>query len=99
MEGELTFYTETDTIVATAGVVVHLRRETPHAFVVESERARFLVLGMPAYQDAFFQAAGTPTPESGPPDFARMAAIAAEHGIELLGPPPNVPGAGIPAHA
>lgn len=32
-----------------------------------------------------------PPPASGPPDMERLAALAAEHGIEILGPP------GIPA--
>jgi hypothetical protein len=49
----------------------------------------FLVLGTPANQDVFFHAAGTPTPHEGPDDFAHLAQIAAEHGVELLGPPPG----------
>ena len=28
-----------------------------------------------------------PPPVTEPPDFARLAAVAAEHGIEILGPP------------
>lgn len=92
LKGEMIFYSEDDTTTATAGTLVHLRRGCRHAFVVESTNARFLVIGTPAIQDQFFRAAGTPEAVDGPPDFQRMAQIAAEYGVEILGPPPGQDG-------
>jgi len=89
LDGELTFFSDDETISAPAGTLVHLRRGVRHAFTVESERARFLVLGTPAVQDAFFRAAGTPARQEGPPDLERLHQAAESHGIELLGPPPG----------
>lgn len=87
--GEMAFHMEGDTTRAGAGTVVHLRRGVPHSFTVESERARFLVIGTPAIQDVFFQAAGAPTQDGETGDFGRMAQIAIEYGVEILGPPPR----------
>jgi quercetin dioxygenase-like cupin family protein len=92
LDGEMTFYSGDASVQAGAGTLVHLPRDVPHTFVVESERARFLVIGTPAIEDLFFTAAGSPQPQDGPPDFARLAQIALEHGIEILGPPPQTAG-------
>src|SRR5579875_1061476 len=80
LEGEITFYSGESSTQASAGTLVHLRREIPHAFVVESETARFLVIGAPAKGDLFFREAGTPERQDGPPDIERMARVAAEYG-------------------
>jgi hypothetical protein len=65
---------------------------------VISPEARFLLGTEPAGFENFVRAIGRPAesltippPASEPPDFASRAAIAAEYGIEILGPP------GIPA--
>src|SRR5579872_4087077 len=65
----------------------------PHSFKVVSETAaRFLVLGIPAGLDRYFVDSGIPAIEEGlrpqPVDPVQMVAIAARHGIEILGPPP-----------
>ena len=75
------------------GTFAFLPRGIPHSFKVVSETvAKFLVLGTPAAIDQYFIAAGTPALEEGirpqPIDFQQMAAIAAQYGIEILGPPP-----------
>jgi uncharacterized RmlC-like cupin family protein len=98
LDGELTFWVGGDVVEAPAGSFVYGPRDVPHTFVVASEQARFLMVAEPAGLDAFVRTlaepAGSltiPPPATEPPDVARMAAIAAEHGIEILGPP------GIPA--
>jgi hypothetical protein len=66
----------------------------PHTFTVASDEARFLLLTQPAGFDAFLRAFGQaapsatlPPPATEPPDVERLTALAAEHGIEILGPP------------
>jgi len=93
-EGELAFWVGGSRIAAPAGAFVYGPRDVPHTFEVVSERARFLLVAEPAgYQD-FMRAAGEPAtaltlppPPAEPPDPATLAALAAEHGVEILGPP------------
>ena len=65
----------------------------PHTYRVESDEARWLAIATPAGFDAFVREAGEPAERSELPpagreqDTARLGAIAALHGIELLGPP------------
>jgi quercetin dioxygenase-like cupin family protein len=98
LEGELRFSVGGDVIEAPAGAFVYGPRDVPHTFVVESERARFLVVTEPAGFEGFVRAVGEPAqareippPESEPPDLGRLTAIAAEFGVEILGPP-GIPG-------
>ena len=94
LEGELTVWVDGQTIVAPAGSFVYGPRDVPHTFIVSSEEARFLLIAQPAGFDAFVRALGEPAqqlvippPATEPPDIAALSAIAAEHGIEVLGPP------------
>jgi len=98
IEGELTFWVGGEVIVAPAGSFVYGPRDIPHTFLVTSSEARFLLVVEPAGLESFMRTlsepgrAGTiPPPPTEPPDFNRLAAVAAEYGIEILGPP------GIPA--
>jgi quercetin dioxygenase-like cupin family protein len=97
-EGELTFWVGGEVIRAPAGSFVYGPRGIPHTFAVASEEARFLLVTEPAGFEAFMRDAGEPAQSLTlppatlqPPDPARLAAAAAEYGIEILGPP------GIPA--
>ena len=97
-EGELTFWVGGQVITAAAGSFVYGPRNIPHTFTVSSDRARFLLVVEPAGFESFIRAAGQPAPElvippptTEPPDIARLSALAADHGVEILGPP------GIPA--
>jgi quercetin dioxygenase-like cupin family protein len=97
-EGELTFWVGGQVITAPAGSFVYGPRNIPHTFTVSSEQARFLLVVEPAGFDGFVRALGQPAqelvippPATEPPDVAAMATLAAEYGIEILGPP------GIPA--
>jgi quercetin dioxygenase-like cupin family protein len=94
-EGELTFWIGDDRITAPAGSFVYGPRGIPHAFAVSSAQARFIIVAEPAGFDAFLRSLAvpaetrTPPPASvAPPAMEVMLAAAAEHGIEILGPPP-----------
>ena len=85
-------------IEAPAGSFVYGPRDIPHTFTVTSPEARFLLVAEPAGFEGFMRALSEPAqalilPPATvqPPDLERMLAIAAEYGIEILGPP------GIPA--
>jgi quercetin dioxygenase-like cupin family protein len=98
LEGELTVHVDGEQRVAGPGSTVFIPRGAEHAFTVSSETARFLILNTPAGHERFFREAGEPAPRrelpppaDGPPDIERLAAIAARHGTEILGPPPFDP--------
>jgi quercetin dioxygenase-like cupin family protein len=97
-EGELTFWVDGEVVAAPAGSFVYGPRDIPHTFVVSSPEARFLIVTEPAGFEGFMRSVGEPAPSlsippaaTEPPDMGRLMAAAAEHGIEILGPP------GIPA--
>ena len=98
IEGELAFWVGEQRISAPAGSFVYGPRGIPHTFAVTSPEARFLLVAEPAGFENFMRALAEPArtrslpPAAGqPPDPARMTAIAAEYGIEILGPP-GIPG-------
>ena len=95
LEGELTFYLEDgQPIPASAGSFFHIPKGYfPHAFRVDSEVARFLVRTTPEHEH-FIRAASEPArsrtiPTQEPLDMEKVRAAAAEHGVEILGPPPG----------
>jgi quercetin dioxygenase-like cupin family protein len=97
-EGELTVWVDGLVITAGPGSFVYGPRNIPHTFTVSSEQARFLLVTEPAGFENFMRTAAEPArqleippPATEPPDVQAMAALAAEYGIEILGPP------GIPA--
>jgi quercetin dioxygenase-like cupin family protein len=98
LEGELTIWVAGQTVVAPAGAFVFGPRHVPHTFIVSSEGARFLLVTEPAGFEGFIRALAVPAaaPEippapTAPPDMEPVLRAAADHGLEILGPP------GIPA--
>jgi quercetin dioxygenase-like cupin family protein len=98
IEGELTLWVGGEVIVAPAGSFVYGPRDIPHTFLVTSTEARFLMVTEPAPFADFVRALSEPAqaltlpPASvQAPDPETMTAMAAEYGMEILGPP------GIPA--
>jgi quercetin dioxygenase-like cupin family protein len=98
IEGALTFLVGGERIEAPAGSFVYGPRDIPHTFEVSSSEARFLLVAEPAGFEAFVRAVGQPAetltipPAAEPPaDLTPLVTAAAQHGIEILGPP------GIPA--
>jgi hypothetical protein len=94
LEGELRVEVDGQARAAGAGAVAFLPRGLPHAFVVTSPRARYLTIHTPTGFDQFAIAAGASVGPTGAPpvgelplDSAALAALAAEYGIEILGPP------------
>jgi quercetin dioxygenase-like cupin family protein len=92
--GQLTFWVADTVIDAPVGTFVYGPRDVPHTYEVASEEASFLLVAQPAGFEAFMREVGEPAktlsippPASDPPDFQRLAAVAAEYGIEVLGPP------------
>lgn len=98
LEGELTIWVDGTTHVVGAGGFVFGPRDVPHTFVVSSEQARFLLVTEPAGFEGFIHALSEPAARheippapTGPPDMEPILKAAAEHGIDIIGPP------GIPA--
>ena len=94
LEGELTIWVGGQTVVAGAGAFVFGPRDVPHTFIVSSEQARFLLVTEPAAFEGFIRALAVPAdaPEippapTAPPDMGPVLSAAAEHGLEILGPP------------
>jgi quercetin dioxygenase-like cupin family protein len=93
LEGTILFHVDGEEHAAQAGETVAVRRGVPHAFVVTSETARFLVINTPGGQDRFFRDGGEPArsrdfASAPPPNHERTAQAARAHGVEMLGPPP-----------
>jgi quercetin dioxygenase-like cupin family protein len=93
LEGELLFHVDGEKRQARAGETVAIRRGVPHAFLVTTPTARFLVLNTPGGHDRFFRAGGEPASsrdfaDAPPPDHERTMAAARAHGVAFLGPPP-----------
>lgn len=96
LDGEVTAWIGDETHQARAGDALWLPRGVAHGFRVDSDTARILNLLTPAGFEAFFRDIGEPAradelpPTSTfPPDAARMAAVAASLGVEILGPLPS----------
>ena len=95
LEGELTFYLEDDQpVTASAGSFVHVPGGAVHAFRVDSETARYLIITTPQHERFYRAAFGDPaqartlSPE-GQLDMERIEAAAQEYKVEILGPPPG----------
>jgi quercetin dioxygenase-like cupin family protein len=98
IDGELTLWVGGRHINAPAGSFVYGPRGIPHTYTVASPTARFLVGAEPAGFDDFVRALAVPAqsrtippPAGQPPDPEYLTRVAAQYGIEILGPP------GIPA--
>jgi mannose-6-phosphate isomerase-like protein (cupin superfamily) len=99
LEGELTVYLPGRSFVLRPGECVNTPMGVPHTEQITSPGpARVLDVNAPAGFDQFIARAGEPatdltlpSAEGPPPDVERLAAIAAEHRIELLGAPGDLP--------
>jgi quercetin dioxygenase-like cupin family protein len=97
IDGEIRLDLGDESQVVTGGAVVSLPHGIPHVFQVLSDQARFLTVtsGAKAHPsfDVFVQALGVPTDPTALPapieiDPGHVARVCADHGIEVLGPPP-----------
>jgi quercetin dioxygenase-like cupin family protein len=102
LEGEMTFYVGEGTYKAGPGSFVFGPKDVPHTYTVDSGPARLLFILSPAGFEGFIEAISVPAkarslpplePEA-PPEEAEMedfdfAALEAQYGCEILGPPPG----------
>lgn len=91
IEGEIHFHQGDDDFVAGPGTWVWGPRGVPHAFRVESESARALVLVAPGGFEQMFEEGGVPVSESAEPpqveyDPEAARAQAQRFGFEVVGP-------------
>lgn len=87
LEGEVTLYLPGRSIECRPGDWVLAPRGVPHAYRVGARPARWLVLSSPAGFERFVAAVAAlddVTPDA-------LGAVAAEHQIEILGPPGMLP--------
>jgi quercetin dioxygenase-like cupin family protein len=97
LDGELTLHVGKQTIALTAGQTALAPRGVPHTYRVESQTARWLLINSPAGFERFLRAASEPAASEQLPharrpfDSAALAQLAAEQGIEILGPPGVLP--------
>jgi quercetin dioxygenase-like cupin family protein len=106
LKGEISFFVGSDDPLRTpAGAAAFGPKGVPHTYRVESNQpARWLAICTPGEFAAFVAAASRPAeraelppPPPEPPSEAEINAVstlAAEYGVELLGPPGALPGAG-----
>lgn len=91
IEGEIRFRQADEDFVAGPGTWVWGPRGVPHAFRVESEGARALVLIAPGGFERMFEEGGVPASESAEPpqveyDPEAAKALAERFGFEVVGP-------------
>lgn len=94
LEGELTFYLDDgEPRSASAGSFVHIPGGVAHAFKVDSETARYLIITTPQHE-RFYRAISEPAPArslppEAPPDMEKIEAACQAYRVEILGPPPG----------
>jgi mannose-6-phosphate isomerase-like protein (cupin superfamily) len=95
LEGQFTFYTEdangrTTRRTAGTGDVVPLAGQTPHTIRNESDAiARAFVVHAPGWPMENFSRAAAELAKNGNPSMQAVLTVAAQNGIELLGPIPD----------
>jgi quercetin dioxygenase-like cupin family protein len=87
LEGRMTVFVADWMIELEAGESAFAPRGVPHVYRVESNEARWLALVSPAGFETFVRQVAA-TPGLAP---AALTEIAAEYGIEILGPPGTLP--------
>ncbi len=93
LAGEVTFSLgAAEPIHARAGSFVHIPGGTVHAFRVESETARYLIITTPQHE-RFYRAIAEPArargiPPDAPMDMEQIAAACLAYGVEGVDPPP-----------
>jgi quercetin dioxygenase-like cupin family protein len=87
LAGEVTLYTPGSEVTLHAGDFVLAPRGVPHTYRVGDAPARWLVSSVPAGFEQFVAAVSS-RPDADPEEIGRLAA---EHGIEILGPPGMLP--------
>ena len=93
LEGQLTFHVGDEALVASAGSFAFAPKGVPHAFTVDVEPTRVLLLAAPAGFERFARELGVPATDATLPDDLQvpgpdvLAPVAERYGIEVIGPP------------
>jgi mannose-6-phosphate isomerase-like protein (cupin superfamily) len=96
LDGQMTFYVGDRVEVAGPGSFVYAPMGLPHAFTVDIEPTRVLVLATPAGFEHFALELGEPATGDEPPGPLHVPApdvlgpVGARYGIEVIGPPRRV---------
>lgn len=97
LEGRLSVHLPGESVELESGQAAFAPRGVPHAYRVESERARWLAIAAPAGFDAFVREVSEPGEDDTLPpadarvDGAAIAEIGARYGIQIVGPPGATP--------
>lgn len=87
LEGRVELWKEGAWSEVPAGTAIFLPRGIPHTYRnCGDQPLRMIVHAAPAGFEVFFDRMAAVCAEPGEPDFARITAIAAEHGIRFLAP-------------
>ncbi len=100
LEGSFTVYVGEERLSLPAGSFAFAPKGVPHTFIADApDGGKALVGFQPFHFEGFLREVGVPAPElvlppplTTPPDMARLIAIAARNGMEILGPPGPPPG-------
>jgi quercetin dioxygenase-like cupin family protein len=96
LEGGVTTWAGDDVHTLDAGSAVYLPPDVPHAFGIHTPRARIITVTAPSGFADFVRAAGIPVngdvPATWDFDLGAITTAAPQHGIEIVGPPPPMPG-------
>ena len=99
LQGELSLFAGGDLARAGAGETLFGPADVPHAYRVESERARWLVYTSHGRFSDFVRATSRPAERDDlpphvaptPDQVSELNRVAADHGIDILGPPGTLP--------
>jgi quercetin dioxygenase-like cupin family protein len=98
LDGDVTFFIGEERIEGSAGDFAFAPVGVQHSFRFDSPQAHMLLVFTPGGNghEGLFRAIGEPArsreippPSDAPPDFERLAMLAAQHGTKILGPPPG----------
>jgi len=93
LEGRMTFLVGAEVVVATSGSFAFAPKGLPHAFTVDVEPTRVLLLAAPAGFERFALELGEPATSDEPPAGLSvpgpevLGPVAERYGIEVVGPP------------
>jgi quercetin dioxygenase-like cupin family protein len=94
LEGELALLVSDERVDAGPGGIVHLPGGGTHAWRVESDLARFIILATPQHE-AFYREccdpapAFTQPPNAGEIDLSIIIPAGERHGVQIVSPPPD----------
>ena len=86
LEGEVTFALNDEHLPRSTGSCVVLPAGHEHAYAIESEEARLLVITVPAGLEDLYRELGGLN-GAGRSDVERLVTVAARYGVEITGPP------------